>query len=243
MNVLKVCRLLILSILLPLLGVIQAAEVRGPEQFSKEIERFRSLDAVTSGTTPDVRNRSNETRPVLFLGSSSIRLWKTLETDFPRVQCVNRGFGGSRISDSIFYYDSLVPPHRPERIVFYAGGNDLWEGRAPVAVAADFSALCSRVWRDFPGTRIFFISSMGNPRRWSKVADVRELNRLINRFGLTEPRLTMIDVFPKLLLPSGDPDPALFQEDRLHLSAAGYAVLAATVRPYLIGLPSGPVAK
>src|SRR5258708_1728329 len=37
---------------------------------------------------------------ILFIGSSTIRLWKTLAQDFPEYKVINRGFGGSEIADS-----------------------------------------------------------------------------------------------------------------------------------------------
>jgi lysophospholipase L1-like esterase len=82
---------------------------------------------------------------VLFVGSSSIRLWKTLEEDFPGVSPVNRGFGGSHISDSIVHFDRLVAPHNPRMIVLYAGTNDIASGKSPEEVAADFREFCTIV--------------------------------------------------------------------------------------------------
>src|SRR4051794_85968 len=39
--------------------------------------------------------------PVLFYGSSSIRLWETLALDFPGLPVVNRAFGGSTLRECV----------------------------------------------------------------------------------------------------------------------------------------------
>ena len=56
----------------------------------------------------------------VFVGSSSIRFWMTLEDDFAELDPVNRGFGGSQISHVNSYFDMLLKPHQPREIVFYA---------------------------------------------------------------------------------------------------------------------------
>ena len=63
-------------------------------------------------------------RPVVFVGSSSIRLWSTLEEDMAPVPALNRGYGGSRIFDTIYWADRLVTAHDPTVIVASDG---IWE--------------------------------------------------------------------------------------------------------------------
>src|SRR5262245_57010070 len=81
--------------------------------FANEIQAFEASDK----TNPPPQHG------ILFIGSSSIRLWKTLAADFPGRPVINRGFGGSQIIDSVNYFDRLVLPYHPKLIVFYAGGN------------------------------------------------------------------------------------------------------------------------
>jgi hypothetical protein len=91
------------------------------------------------------------TNAILFIGSSSIRLWKTLAEDFPQHQVINRGFGGSQIIDSVNYADRILIPYRPKHTVFYAGGNDINAGRSADQVLADFQASCARSARPCRG--------------------------------------------------------------------------------------------
>src|ERR1700722_7316573 len=103
---------------------------------------------------------------VLFVGSSTIRKWTTLAKDFPGVQVINRGFGGSRIADSTALAERIIFPYEPRTIVFYAGDNDLAEGRTPEQVAADYQAFVQTVRARLPETRIAFISIKPSPIRW-----------------------------------------------------------------------------
>src|SRR5947207_15880096 len=107
-------RLFSLLLLLPLLSAAPAA----PAPFQNEIEAFEAADA----KSPPPKDA------VLFLGSSSIRLWKTLEQDMQGILAINRGFGGSQISDSVRYADRIVLHYRPRLIVFYARDNDVAAG-------------------------------------------------------------------------------------------------------------------
>ena len=161
---------------------------------------------------------------ILFIGSSSIRLWKTLAEDLPDHEVINRGFGGSQIEDSIHFVDRMVVPYQPKRIVMYAGGNDINGGKTPEQVASDFKAFVARVHAKLPETKIAYISIAPNPARWAQVDRVKRANSLIRDFTSTDKRLSFIDVFPHMLGKDGMPLPDIFVDDRLHMNEKGYAI-------------------
>jgi lysophospholipase L1-like esterase len=192
--------------------------------FDKEIEAFEAAD----------RKQMPPTGGVLFLGSSSIRLWKTLEADFPGVAVINRGFGGSKIPDSTRYAPRIVLPYRPKTIVFYAGDNDLAAGATPQRVLEDFRQFAATVHAKLPQTRILFIAVKPSPRRWSIVDRQREANRLVREFTQADPkRLGFIDVFTPMLGEDGKLRPELFAWDALHLSPKGYELWTSIVKRHL----------
>ncbi len=90
----------------------------------------------------EAQDQANPPTPggILFLGSSSIRMWD-LDTSFPGMAALNRGFCGSETSDSIYYFDRLVTPYAPSAIVFYAGDNDIARGKTAEQVTADFQSV------------------------------------------------------------------------------------------------------
>jgi lysophospholipase L1-like esterase len=202
---------------------------RVPEQVSnadweQDMQRFAALDAAS----PPPRHG------VLFIGSSSIRLWETLAADFPGVPVINRGFGGSELRDSTFYAGRIVIPYAPRQIVMYAGENDLQSGRTPRQVASDFRAFVQRVRRDLPKVRISYISNKPSPSRVALLQEQRQANALI-REEAARLHVDFIDVFTPMLDADGQPRGELFVEDRLHMNRTGYELWRRIVAPYLTG--------
>jgi lysophospholipase L1-like esterase len=191
--------------------------------FEKEILAFEASDK----TNPPPKDAA------LFIGSSSIRLWKSLAADFPKHKVINRGFGGSHISDSVNYAERIAIPYHPRLIVFYAGGNDIHGGKTPERVFADYKAFVAKIHAALPRTRIAYISIAGNPSRWAEVERVKEANRLIEAHTKTDPRLHFINVFPRMLGEDGQPRPEIFVADRLHMNERGYQLWKEIVGPYL----------
>jgi lysophospholipase L1-like esterase len=221
------CRLalaLLATAILPGLWAVPAARAQSAaSRFQSEIEAFEQSDR----TNPPPRGA------ILFIGSSSIRLWKTLAQDFPRHRVINRGFGGSQIIDSVNYVDRIVFPYQPELIVFYAGGNDINDGKSPEQVFANYKTFVTRVQTRLPATRIAYISIAPNPARWAQVEKVRQANHLIETYAHQQPGLAFINVFPRMLGTDGLPRPEIFGPDRLHMNEKGYALWKEIVGPAL----------
>ena len=185
-----------------------------PDKWKASIDKFTAADAAK----PPPKGA------ILFAGSSSIVKWTTLAADFPGKVVLNRGFGGSELSDLLHYADQIVLPYAPARIVIYGGENDLQQGQTPAAVHTTFRALCEKVHAALPEARIGFISLKPSPSRAKILPSVLEANRLIAAECARDPRRTFIDIYPLMLGPDGQPRAELFVQDMLHLNPAGYAV-------------------
>jgi lysophospholipase L1-like esterase len=209
--------------LLLCLGVAAAAVPSGAHPFENEIAAFEARDKINPPPT----------NAILFLGSSSIRKWTTLAQDFPGHKVINRGFGGSQVSDSVYYFDRIVLPYKPKMIVFYAGSNDINAGKTPETVVNDFKAFMQKVESALPGTKVAFISINTSPSRWKDVEKVKQANQEIAGLTAKDDKLVFIDTFPALLDSAGKPRPELYVFDRLHLSAKGYAIWTSIIAPYL----------
>ncbi len=170
---------------------------------------------------------------ILFIGSSSIRLWKTLVQDLPGHQVINRGFGGSQIIDSVAFAERIVLPYEPKLIVVYAGGNDINAKKSPEQVLADFKTFVGKVRAKLPKTRIAFISIAGNPARWTQIESVRAANKLVADFCKSGDNLDYIDTHSQMLGADGQPLPDIFVADRLHMNEKGYAIWKRVVTPHL----------
>lgn len=182
-------------------------------------------------------DRQNPPAPggTLFIGSSSIRGWRTLEEDFPDRAVINRGFGGSTLADSIAFVDRIVLPYRPAAVVLYAGDNDINGGLSPEQVADDFRTFASLIHEALPQTRILFISIKPSPARWQHQPRFEAANRLVEQYAAMDERITYVDIVTPMLGEDGQPRPELYQADRLHLTPAGYAIWTQTLRPLLPG--------
>ena len=192
------------QLLLALLIAAGALAQNKTNSFEKDILAFEASDK----TNPPPK------QAVLFIGSSSIRMWRTLAKDFPEYRVINRGFGGSQIADSIHFAERIVIPYEPRVIVLYAGGNDINAGKSAETVADDFKAFVRKVREKLPTTKLVYISVAPNPARWGQIARVREANRLIREYTTQETGLSFIDMHPHMLGADGQPKPDIFLPDR-----------------------------
>ena len=214
-----------LSVCLPvgLAAVLEAGAADAQSRWEKDIQAFEASD----------RTNAPPSNAILFVGSSSIRLWKTLAEDFPDVPVINRGFGGSQVADSVAFVDRIVTPYRPRQVVLYAGDNDLAAGRTPEQIEADFRTFVRRVHERLPQCWITFIAIKPSPARASLLDAARAANARVREVTRAHPRLSFIDIFTPMLGVDGRPRPELFVADKLHLNAEGYRLWAQLTRPYL----------
>jgi lysophospholipase L1-like esterase len=199
-----------------------------PTRWAADIQAFEGQDRAAP-SPPGV---------VVFVGSSSIRLWSTLREDMAPVPVLNRGFGGSKLYDSIYYAEQLVAVHEPSLVVVFSGTNDLAgdDAKSAAEVRALFRQLVARL-RGFDGDLpICTIAITPTLAREEHIETVREANRLIQMDCAADPLLEFIDPTGDLVDEAGRPDPRWFREDRLHLNAQGYAVWTRHVRPVVLRL-------
>jgi lysophospholipase L1-like esterase len=193
-------------------------------QWEKEISAYERSDA----TNPPAPGS------FVFIGSSTIRLWKTLAQDFPGQPVVNRGFGGSEILDSTHFAPRILFPYAPRKVFFRAGGNDLWAGRSVENVFADFKEFAETTHAKLPDAKIYYIAWNPTVARWKQRDKEKQLNALIAGYLADKPYLQYIETYDLPLGADGLPRKELFVGDGLHFSAAGYKLLADRVRPFVL---------
>jgi len=169
----------------------------------------------------------------VFYGSSSIRLWDNLVDSFPGIPVVNRGFGGSTLAECIDLLPRLIYPLRPASIVLYASDNDLDQGATPGHVEHLFHQFIIRLRQNCPAIPIALISVKPSPARFWNLANIRRANTLLQGVCPQYPDVTFLDLFPRMLSPSGGSRPDLFTDDGLHMNHSGYALWTETIRPWL----------
>jgi lysophospholipase L1-like esterase len=202
------------------------AETNAAHNFARwepEISAYERRDA----TNPPPKGA------IVFIGSSTIARWKTLERDFPEQPVLNRGFGGSEIVDSTHFADRLIFPYEPKMVFFRAGGNDLAAGKSVEQVFSDFKDFVNEVHFRLPEAKIVFISWGPTPLRWAQHDKEKQFNELAAGYITGKPYLQYVETYDLPLGTNGLPRPELFGADGLHFNAAGYKLLAERVRPFL----------
>lgn len=169
---------------------------------------------------------------LLFIGSSSIRMWD-LNKWFPDRRTINRGFGGSEIADSTYFADRILLPYKPRVVVLYAGDNDIAKGKSPERVYRDWQAFVAKVHGELPDTKIVYVAIKPSLARWNLVGKMRAANRLIEQSCQKNDKLVYLDIDTPMLGDDRKPREELFKNDGLHLSDKGYQIWSDLVRPEL----------
>jgi len=207
-----------------LLFLITFASVFAFVVSAQTYDRAKIWDAEINSLTEIDQKQTPPKDAVLFVGSSSMRLWKNLRTNFPQINVINRGFGGSRLEDVNFYFDRIIAPYNPKTIVLYAGENDVNDGIAPEKILADFQKFSKLVRAKFPKAKLLYVSLKPSPSRWKLADNFRKTNELIKNEIAKDKRAKFIDVWTLMLNEKGEPKDELFVADKLHMNEKGYAI-------------------
>lgn len=170
--------------------------------------------------------------PVVFYGSSSFRLWESLEKDFPELDCLNIAFGGSTIKDCTEYYDHLLKKSKPEKIFFYCGDNDIGQGTSAEDTIKRFTILFKKVREDFPDIPFIFLSIKPSPSRQELLSEIRTVNENIKLYLSDKVNTGFVNIYDDMLV-EGNADASLFIEDQLHMNKKGYKIWTKAIRTYL----------
>lgn len=159
----------------------------------------------------------------VFYGSSSIRLWTSLYDDFKDLKPVNLGFGGSTLAACVWFFERVMIPYQPKRLVIYAGDNDLGDGRHPEEVFIFFQQLVVKVNKRFGDLPCYFVSLKPSVSRWQMIDQFKYTNNLIETEIITRnDNWHFINVFKEMIDPAGRLKKEYFLNDGLHLSENGY---------------------
>ena len=187
-----------------------------PNRFEDEIRIFEIID----------HYRPAPEKAILFTGSSTIRRWFTLEHDFPGLDLINRGFGGSTMNDLNYYRERIVFPYKPSVIFIYEGDNDIARGVSPpefINDCRDFILSCNK---QIPEADIYFMSIKPSIARWSNWEEMQKANQMLMELAEQNEMVHYLDIASEMLTEEGTPKKDIFANDRLHLNDIGYEILA-----------------
>lgn len=205
--------------------LVSQSWAQSPEhRFEKEIQVFDTQDKQTPPSS----------QPILFVGSSSIRLWPNLAQYFPDKAVLNRGFGGAELSDVRYFADRVIVRYQPKQIVLYAGENDIALGNQTGQQTCDrFVDLFRYVRQKLPAAVITYVSIKRSPSRRKSWPEIDRANQLISSFLAKQPNAQFVDIRPAMLGSNGQLLGDLFRADSLHMTDKGYQRWAPVLKPYL----------
>ncbi len=186
------------------------------QSFSKDIQNFRRQDSIAMPAKDQI----------LFIGSSSFTLWKSVKEDFPGYPILNRAFGGSTLSDLIYYVKDIVYPYQPRQIVIYCGENDFAANDSlyPSQVAKRFELLFVIIRKKFPKVPVVYVSMKPSPARVKLMAKFNVANVMIRSFLKDKKNTAFVDVYHAMLNADGSVNESIFLADKLHMNKKGYAI-------------------
>jgi lysophospholipase L1-like esterase len=179
--------------------------------------------------------KDSKQESIVFYGSSSIRLWLTLEKDFSNVKynIINRGFGGSTLKQCFEQFKRIILPLDPRLLILYAGENDIAENQTAISIQSIFRQFIPTIRRFFPSLPIIYISIKPSPSRLDQFLQQNLTNYLIQEEIKSMNNIDYIDVFNKMLTNDGKPRAELFGPDDLHMNEEGYAIWTREIQNYL----------
>lgn len=196
------------------------------QPFINEIKAFQKADSVSMPPSG----------AILFAGSSSFRLWKTVQEDFPGHTIVNRGFGGSSLPDVIRYTEEILFPYKAKQVVIYCGENDFAADPklSSDSVVERFKTLFKAIRKKNVRTHIAYVSMKPSPSRWKMKDQMIAANEGIKSYLRSQRRTNYVDVWTPMLAENGEPIKDLFLKDSLHMNAKGYAIWKKAIEPALM---------
>lgn len=191
------------------------------QPYWNDVQAFKKQDSIAMPTH----------YKTLFIGSSSLTKWKTLEQDLPEYAPLNRAFGGSRLLDVIYYRNDIIDKYNPEKIVIYCGENDVASSDAVTGkiVFDRFITLYKHIREKFPKINIYYVSLKPSPLRWSMQDRMMDANARIEHFCKKQKHTYFISIWNQML-ENSKPNPSLFIEDSLHMNKKGYEIWMKEIR-------------
>src|SRR5450631_2187420 len=182
--------------------------------FYDEIQQFKKLDSA----------QFPPKNAILFVGSSSFQKWHDVQDYFPNETVINRGFGGSELTDAIRYANDIIIPYHPREIVIYSGENDLAYSDTITAeiVLLRFETLFNIIRNAMPQVPIVYVSIKPSPSRKNLMPRMGKANKLINNFLSSKKKTFFVDVYHKMLDKNSNPLTDIFLDDSLQMNANGY---------------------
>ena len=227
------------SILLVVCLAIPAIAQEAPKADAQELLLAKYRDTATKRWEKaiaklEARDQQEPDPPdaILFVGSSSIRLWNAIAKDVAPYRPIQRGYGGARFSDVAVFAERLIQPHKYRALVVFVG-NDV-TGSNNDHTVDEVEALVRYLigvshahQRNAP---VLIIEVTPTESRFAAWGKIRAVNAKLREIALSTAHTYFIPTAGHYLRPDGTPRAELFRADRLHLNTEGYKLWGSLIR-------------
>lgn len=203
--------------------LIAAQSSQDPNRFRQEIDKLIAANQSVS-----------RKKLILFTGSSSIKMWSNLKESFPKHNVVNMGFGGSDMSELLYFTDEIITPFAPKQVFIYEGDNDIAKGKKTDEILASADSIVNRIKQQLPNARLVFISAKPSVRRWELRNEYVAYNKALEAWTKKQKNVRFADVWTPMLDENGNVRNDLFIDDKLHMNEKGYQIWQKTLKKFLI---------
>ena len=194
------------------------------QTFEKEIRNYEKQDSISMPAKGQI----------LFIGSSSFRIWKTFATDLAGIAAINRGFGGSTMTDALYYFDRMVVKYEPSTVVVYEGDNDLNKGKSLEDLAKEYEDFSNRLKKALPKTKLVYLAVRPSLARIAIVDKQKQFNLWLADYCKSQKGRFFLDMHSPFYLPDGKVMPDIFVADLLHLNEKGYLIFSTKIREFIL---------
>jgi lysophospholipase L1-like esterase len=217
-------RFSLLFLLISLLTSQVFAQEQGPERWESNIQKFETKD----------KEMTPKKGGILFVGSSSVAIWRDVADYYPGYNIINRGFGGSQFSDLIYYADRVIYTYQPKKVFVYEGDNDVSAGDSPKSILKEAKRLRKMIAKNLgKEVVVIFISPKPSVARWNLKTTYEETNALLAKYATKEKNTEYADVWTPALDENGKVFEHIFQKDNLHMNKEGYEIWKKALLPYV----------
>lgn len=208
--------------IITLLALAGAGAIASERKYTKDVAKLAAAPAPAPGG-------------ILMVGSSIFRKWTSAADDLAPLPVTNRGFGGSKTDDQLFFFDQIVPSSQASLVIWYCGSNDLNASRTPDEILKNTKDWIAKTQAALPRVTILIVSVIRSPQKREKglLTHLDETNKALIALGKSTPGVLFADVNPALETTDGEPVMECYVSDKLHLTPEGYRRMTAVLKPVL----------
>jgi GDSL-like Lipase/Acylhydrolase family len=198
-------------------------------KWKAEVDRLSENNA-TEGSDSDI----------LCLGSSSFRMWESINKDMAPYTMLRRAYGGAKYCDLAIFTPKLIDGLKYRAVLIFVGnditGSDI--DKSPGEIVRLANLVIASIRSQKPTVPVFLIAITPTPSRFKVWPKIQEANQALEAFATRQPNTFFIKTGTSYLTANGEPRSELFLKDKLHQNQQGYDLWSSIIKRSLSSVVS-----